>query len=111
MFCPVCKNEYREGFTMCSDCKIPLEENLATISVKEDNLDNTNYKLLTSTFNKMDVAMIKSIFGSENIEYYISDEISMNNLATVPAKFFIKTDQFEIAKQLLLNMNIKYTIL
>lgn len=26
MWCPKCKNEYREGITMCADCKIPLVE-------------------------------------------------------------------------------------
>jgi hypothetical protein len=24
MFCPLCKAEYRQGFTTCSDCHIPL---------------------------------------------------------------------------------------
>ena len=55
--------------------------------------------------------MIKSILDSENIEYYISDEISMTNLVAVPAKFFIKIDQVETAKQLLTNLDIKYTVL
>lgn len=27
-FCPVCKNEYREGITICHDCKVPLVEDL-----------------------------------------------------------------------------------
>lgn len=27
-FCPNCKNEYREGFTECYDCKIPLVDSL-----------------------------------------------------------------------------------
>lgn len=26
MWCPKCKNEYREGITVCTDCKIPLVE-------------------------------------------------------------------------------------
>lgn len=26
MWCPKCKNEYREGITVCADCKIPLVE-------------------------------------------------------------------------------------
>jgi len=29
MFCPVCKAEYREGFTRCTDCDIPLVESIA----------------------------------------------------------------------------------
>jgi hypothetical protein len=24
MFCPLCKSEFREGFTQCSDCHVPL---------------------------------------------------------------------------------------
>lgn len=28
MFCPVCKAEYRAGFTRCSDCDVSLVENL-----------------------------------------------------------------------------------
>lgn len=27
-WCPVCKNEYREGITECSECKVPLVDNL-----------------------------------------------------------------------------------
>lgn len=32
-WCPNCKNEYKDGITVCADCKIPLVEHLA-----EDNL-------------------------------------------------------------------------
>ena len=27
-FCPKCKNEYRKGFTVCHECKIPLVDTL-----------------------------------------------------------------------------------
>lgn len=27
-WCPVCKNEYREGFTVCADCKVELVDSL-----------------------------------------------------------------------------------
>ena len=29
MFCPKCKAEYREGFTVCADCGVPLVETLS----------------------------------------------------------------------------------
>ena len=29
MFCPECEAEYREGFTQCSDCDVPLVTTLA----------------------------------------------------------------------------------
>jgi hypothetical protein len=27
-FCPICKNEYREGFSVCHECKVPLVSQL-----------------------------------------------------------------------------------
>src|SRR5262245_59570948 len=30
MFCPVCRSEYRVGFTECAECKVPLVESLPT---------------------------------------------------------------------------------
>lgn len=39
-FCPKCKIQYRDGFTVCSDCKVPLVDNLS--EVKEDILDNAD---------------------------------------------------------------------
>lgn len=32
MFCPVCKSEYRDGFTKCSDCGVELVKQLASDS-------------------------------------------------------------------------------
>ena len=34
MFCPACKAEYRLGFTECSDCGVPLVENLDDASAQ-----------------------------------------------------------------------------
>jgi hypothetical protein len=33
MFCPKCRAEYREGFTSCSDCHIPLVPELGPAPV------------------------------------------------------------------------------
>ena len=35
MFCPVCKSEYRDGFTKCSDCGVDLVKQLADDSSGE----------------------------------------------------------------------------
>lgn len=37
MFCPLCKAEYRDGFTKCSDCLLPLvatQEEAAAVGVR-----------------------------------------------------------------------------
>ena len=36
-FCPKCKNEYREGFTHCAECKFELVDSLEDLL--EDNQD------------------------------------------------------------------------
>jgi hypothetical protein len=38
MFCPVCKSEYREGFTKCSDCGVDLVKQLANDSEAKEPL-------------------------------------------------------------------------
>lgn len=41
MFCPVCKAEYRQGFTHCSDCDVDLVDSLdAADSVSESAADS-----------------------------------------------------------------------
>ena len=37
MFCPKCKAEYREGFTMCADCKILLVYELPSEKEEAEN--------------------------------------------------------------------------
>lgn len=44
--CPKCKNEYREGFTVCVDCKCDLVASLEESSApKEDSLENHEREL------------------------------------------------------------------
>jgi hypothetical protein len=38
MFCPVCKSEYRDGFTRCSDCEVDLVRQLADDSEAKEPL-------------------------------------------------------------------------
>lgn len=37
MFCPVCKSEYREGYTRCADCDVPLVNSL---EAERESLDH-----------------------------------------------------------------------
>lgn len=36
-WCPICKNEYKEGYTVCADCNSPLVDELETVVIKEQD--------------------------------------------------------------------------
>ena len=61
MFCPNCGAEYREGFTVCSDCNVPLVNEL------QAKLESEFIKLVTvyKTGNPTFIAFAKSILQSD----------------------------------------------
>lgn len=52
-WCPKCKNEYREGITTCSDCNVPLVEDLSeAVSDDKKLVFTTEHKEKTDDFIK-----------------------------------------------------------
>lgn len=72
MICPKCKAEYREGYTVCTDCEVALVETLS----EEDEEPEPDLKLVTvfDTGEPADVLVAKSILDAEGIEYFAKDE-------------------------------------
>lgn len=101
MFCPKCKSEYREGFTMCSDCNISLVHSLpaqkASLQVKEF----IDYEFILATFNPGEIAFIKSVLDSEEITYYFKGENLLYVPLTEPARLMVKKDQVHKAREIL----------
>ena len=59
MFCPVCKSEYREGFTKCSDCGVDLVRQLADDSeTKEALWAGQDVSVRSAICDKLDAAKI-----------------------------------------------------
>jgi len=69
-FCPECKAEYREGFTVCSDCRVELVSELPP----EPESDYIEYVEFLRTMNPFDIAMIKSLLEDQDIAYYFHGE-------------------------------------
>jgi len=116
MFCPICKAEYREGFTMCADCNVKLVPSLdekveKTESIKETHNDDITFVPVLSTYNLGDIALIRSILDNEEIEYFLQGE----NTAYIrgymdPTILMVREDQVPVVKELLKDFKINFTM-
>ena len=70
MFCPICKAEYRPGFTHCSDCNAELVSELLSDRPKEVHDMVTLY----SPNSEIELAMIKSLLDAERVNYFVKNE-------------------------------------
>ena len=73
MFCPKCRAEYREGFTECSDCKVPLVSELPPEPEPEDE-ETVKLTTVLATGNPAIIAMAKSLLDDANIRYFVKGE-------------------------------------
>jgi len=102
MFCPKCGAEYREGITICADCGVPLVEEL-----HEEEEETVEFVEVLETFNAVDVAMIKSIFDTNEIRYYIKDEnFHLMRPMALPMKVMVADEDVERAKELLSKLKL-----
>jgi hypothetical protein len=111
MFCPKCGAEYREGFTECADCKVPLvwEEPQEPEPEPEPELEYVEYEEVLRTFNPADVAIVRSILDAVDITYFIKGEhfLLIRPLAD-PAVLMVKKDEVEAAKEALKDLDLKF---
>ena len=112
MFCPKCKSEYRQGFTICSDCGTELVGELP-IEYKsiDKKLEFINYDLLLSTYNIADIAIIKSVLNSEGIIHFVQGETSINLTGGGASRVLVKKEQLVTARELLKDLRLKFTSL
>ena len=110
MFCPNCRAEYREGFTVCADCDVPLVAELPPEAVTEAP-QYIEFEEILLTFNAGDIATVKSLLEEEGIDYYFQNEFFnyVQPLAQ-PARLMVRKDQAEEAREILKELKITYTI-
>lgn len=69
-WCPKCRNEYKEGYTFCSDCNLPLVENIEKASYIQICSGERNAVERLSKFlfyNKIDNEMVENQDGTKAI--------------------------------------------
>ncbi|MBI5740487.1 MAG: DUF2007 domain-containing protein [Nitrospirae bacterium] len=103
MFCPGCKTEYREGFSVCADCNIGLVDELPS----EPFSEYVEYEEIMVTYNPADVAIIKSILDAEEITYFFHGENFMHVRPLVePARLMVDKEEAQDARELLRDLNL-----
>ncbi len=98
MFCPHCRSEYEEGAPLCPKCGILLMGALPP----EPAPEYVEFEEILSTYNAVEIAIIKSLLDPEGIDYYFKSEFFnyMEPLAQ-PARLMVRKDQADEARQIL----------
>jgi hypothetical protein len=78
MICPQCGTEYRDGFTDCADCHIPLITGTAKDWAGEDKDEYVTFVPVYTTGNQAFMAVAKSVLESAGILYTIRNEQVQN---------------------------------
>ncbi|MCB9637344.1 MAG: DUF2007 domain-containing protein [Myxococcales bacterium] len=105
MYCPKCGAEYRDGFSVCSECKVDL---VAGSPPEEEHIDAT-FKEVLHTFNTGDIAFIKSLLESEGIEYFFQGENFMSVRPLLePVRLMVREDQSQRAYDLLKGADLAF---
>ena len=79
MFCPQCRAEYREGFFRCTDCDIPLVDQLSADRSVTDRqsgseMDHSALVVLRTFLTLIDADLAKSALDSVGIESMIRSD-------------------------------------
>jgi len=76
MYCPLCQVEYREGFTECSDCHVPLLPG-TRLPEPASNFDPAlDLVVVLETNDRIKVAMARGLLEDAAIPFFILGQIA-----------------------------------
>lgn len=104
MICPICKSEYRDGFTRCADCEIDLVQTTPDKkqSAPERSLNINDSIEILQVMNYGDMAFIKSLLEAENIMYsFLGESMLGKTWGAAKARLCIHESDVEKAVVLL----------
>ncbi len=95
MYCPQCRVEYREGFTECADCHVPL---LAGAPPTEPDPFDPALELvvLLETNDQIQLSMVKGLLDDAGIPYFVLGQIT--TLVNDINPFLYKTVKVQVPK-------------
>jgi hypothetical protein len=99
---------------MCADCSVPLVERLPKESRPKKKPKKippkSKYVELLITFNKGEIAVIKSILDAAGIDYHFKGELfQMVHMFPDPARLMVREEQVKEARKLLCHLDFKFS--
>ena len=110
MICPSCGDEYREGFTECAECRVPL---VARPTREPPEPDHPELVTIFTTSNPAVLPVVESVLRGAGIEFLVKSErlqelfgwgrighLGYNNIVG-PVQVQVTADNREAAEELL----------
>ena len=106
MFCPKCRDEYRDGYYECADCRVPLVPELPL----EPKPEFVDFQEILTTFSQTDIAIIRSVLDDEGLTYFLKGE-HFNQIRPMvePVRLMVREDEAQKARALLNDINLQYS--
>ena len=108
MYCPECGGEYRDGFTQCADCDVPL---VATPPKAEEEPSDTGLVSVLETGDPAEMAFVESLLLEAGIPYTkqgdrVQDLFGIGrlggfNVLTGPARVLVPSEYAAAAEEVL----------
>jgi len=107
MFCPICKGEFRDGFTFCARCEVDLVEKIESEPVLAPEF--IEFEEVMATYNPADIAFLKSILDSDEIDYFFKGEhFSYMRPLADPVRLMVRKEQADLIRELLKDLKLSY---
>ena len=76
MYCPKCRVEYREGFTECSDCRVPLLAGECPPDEQDPFDPQLELAVILETNDRVQLAMAKGLLEDAGIPFFVLGQIA-----------------------------------
>ena len=76
MYCPQCRVEYRDGFTECSDCHVPLSPGTPSPEQAVHSTPLLGLVVVLETSDRVQLAMAKGLLEDAGIPFFALGQIA-----------------------------------
>jgi hypothetical protein len=109
MFCPICKAEYREGFSRCADCDVDLVDELE--DEPKESPEYVDWVKITTFSDRYEADLAQGLLEANDIEAVtFSDDCGSVDPALaygLGVRLLVREEDVERAKEVLVDADYK----